>query len=240
MQSRRLILPRSGGLKLWHDIGQELEAHGYKKPGRDRMFAILRANGLLLERRRATAPHTTYSRHNYAVQPNLLKDLVLTRPLQALVADLTYIRVGDGFCYLSLITDAFSRKILGYHLAKNLEHYGAVEALRMALKEISNPEEVIHHTDRGVQYCCHEFLDELRAHNMRSSMTDADHCAQNALAERMNGILKNEFYLDLPFLRFEDAQKAVRQAVSLYNEERPHRSLSLATPQRYHAMALAA
>jgi putative transposase len=204
------------------------------------MFEILKAHGLLLERRKGQVPHTTYSRHNYAVQPNLLKDLVITRPLQALVADLTYIRVGGGFCYLSLVTDAFSRKILGYHLGKNLEHHGAVAALRMALKEIPNPAAVIHHTDRGVQYCCHEFLDELGAHNMRSSMTDADHCAQNALAERMNGILKNEFFLDLLFLRFADAQKAVRQAVLLYNEERPHSSLGLATPHQYHTLALAA
>jgi putative transposase len=223
-----------------HLVSRLLRWNGFEAIGRDRMFAILRANGLLLKRRERQAPHTTYSRHNYAIQPNLLKNLVLTRPLQALVADITYLRVGDDFGYLFLVTDAFSRKILGYHLAKNLGHQGAIEALRMALGAIPDATAVIHHSDRGVQYCCHEFLDEINAHGMRSSMTDADHCAQNALAERMNGILKSEFYLDAPFPNFEDALRSVRQAVLLYNEARPHMSLALATPHQYHLAALAA
>ena len=238
--SIRKYLPRLGGRKLRHLVSHELKGHGYQCPGRDRFFSILRAHGLLLERRKACFPRTTYSGHNYAIQPNLLKDLVLTRPEQALVADITYLRVWGEFAYLFLVTDAYSRKILGFALTQTLAHDGAIAALRMALEAIGDSQGVVHHSDRGVQYCCHEFLDELRSHDMCSSMTDADHCAQNALAERMNGILKNEFYLDAHFLRSADAAKAVREAVALYNEVRPHGSLEMETPQKYHSQALAA
>ena len=156
------------------------------------------------------------------------------------MADITYLRVGKGFAYLSLVTDAFTREIVGYQLSGTLSHDGAVGALEMAVQEVSDRAGIIHHSDRGVQYCCHEFLDQLRKLGVRSSMTDADHCAQNALAERMNGILKSEFYLDLRFLHFVDAERAVAQAVRLYNEVRPHTSLYMATPRQFHAAAVAA
>lgn len=189
-------------------------------------------------------PHTTYSGHDYAVQPNLMKDLMLIRPLQAFVSDITYLRVGGGFAYLFLVTDAVSKRIMGYHLSHTLGHQGAIHALRMAIENIKDPRGIIHHSDRGVQYCCHQFLDELKTLSIYSSMTDANHCAQNALAERMNGILKNEFYLDLPFLDFKAASKAVAQAVLLYNEVRTHGSLKtngrMSTPDAYHFTALAA
>lgn len=213
-------------------------------PGRDAFFTILRMHDRLLQRRKAQAPHTTYSKHDYSIQPNLFKDLVLTRPLQAFVSDITYLRVGRRFAYLFLVTDAFSKRIMGYHLSHTLEHQGAINALHMSIKDIRDPGGIIHHSDRGVQYCCHQFLDALKTLSMRSSMTDANHCAQNALAERMNGILKNEFYLDLPFLDFKAAHKAVAQAVLLYNEERTHGSLKMngkmSTPEVYHFAALAA
>lgn len=240
VKSIRHYLPRLGGKKLRVKIGQELAAHGFEVLGRDRFFAILRKHGLLLERRKSRNPCTTYSGHNYAVQPNLMRNLILTKPLQALVSDVTYLRVGDGFAYLFLTTDAFSRKILGFHLARTLEHIGAIAALELAVKGIADKTGIIFHSDRGVQYCCHDFLSALSRYNMRSSMTDADHCAQNALAERMNGILKNEFYLDEDFLNFEMASKAVCQAINMYNQERPHGSLMMKTPNYFHSQAIAA
>lgn len=233
-------MPRLGGKKLRVKIEQELKSHGYSMPGRDQFFAILRANYLLLERRKSRSPCTTYSGHNYAVQPNLLRNLIITQPLQVVVSDITYIRTGQGFAYLFLTTDAYSRKILGYHLARTLEHKGAIRALEMMVKEVDNPSGIIFHSDRGVQYCCHDFLSALSNYGMLSSMTDADHCAQNALAERMNGILKNEFYLDENFLNFEMASKAVDQAILMYNQERPHGSLKMKTPNYFHVEALAA
>lgn len=240
VRSIRQYLPRLGGRKLKVKIEQELTTHGFKTPGRDKFFEILGKHGLLLERRKSRNPCTTYSGHNYAVQPNLMRNLVLTKPLQALVSDVTYLRVGDGFAYLFLTTDAFSRKIVGFHLATTLEHTGAIMALKMAVKETANPTGIIFHSDRGVQYCCHDFLEVLTGYKMHSSMTDADHCAQNALAERMNGILKNEFYLDENFLNFQMAHKAVRQAITMYNQERPHSSLKMKTPNYFHSEALAA
>ena len=240
VHSRRKILVREGGRKLWRYVRAELVQHGLGAVGRDRFFAILRANGLLLKRRRAAFPSTTYSGHNYAIQPNLMKNLTLTRPLQAFVSDITYLRVGNGFAYLYLVTDAFSRRIMGYSLNTSLASEGAATALKMATAGVSDTSGLIHHSDRGVQYCCHEFIDELRKLGMRSSMTDADHCAQNALAERMNGILKNEFYLDCLFLSFEDARKTVAQSIKLYNEVRQHGSLEYRTPEAYHFTALAA
>lgn len=240
VRSIRKHLPRLGGKKLWRMVNKELRAHDFKNVGRDKLFALLREQDLLVDRRKAQVPRTTYSGHDYAIQPNLFKDFKLTAPCQVLVTDITYLRVEHGFAYLFLVTDAYTRKILGYHLAQTLSHTGAVAALRMAARQLPNPVGVIHHSDRGVQYCCHEFLNELRVLQMRSSMTDADHCAQNALAERMNGILKNEFFLDLHFLHFEDAVHAVDQAVLLYNEMRPHGSLNMQTPEEFHRLALAA
>jgi transposase InsO family protein len=221
-------------------VTKELGPHGFKLPGRDQFFEILREHNLMVPPRKSQFPHTTYSRHQYAVQPNRLKNLAIIQPLQVLVSDVTYLRAGDGFCYLFLTTDIFSRKIVGWHLSENLEHYGAIAALKKALEEIPNPSGLIHHSDRGVQYCCHEFLEELERQSMLSSMTDADHAAQNAIAERINGILKNEFLLDVHFLRFSDAQKAVNEAIKLYNGFRPHSRLGMATPSAFHAQKLAA
>lgn len=240
VKSTRKSLPRLGGRKLKIKIEEELKTHDYKSPGRDRFFDILRTHGLLLERRKSRSPSTTYSQHGYAVQPNLMHNLVLTKPLQAMVSDITYLRVGDRFAYLFLTTDAYSRKILGFHLAETLEHRGAIQALDMAVSKIKDPTGIIFHSDRGVQYCCHDFLAVLSKYQIRSSMTDGDHCAQNALAERMNGILKSEFYLDEHFLSLAIARKAVMQSIMLYNEQRPHGSIEMKTPKYFHEEALAA
>ena len=178
---------------------------------------------------------TTYSGHRYAVQPNLVHGIEVSEPNQVLVADITYIALADSAAYLFLITDAFSRMIVGYHLSDSLAHQGAIEALNMALEHVPDPHGVIHHSDRGVQYCCHDFLDEIRKWELKSSMTDADHCAQNALAECMNGILKCEFFLDAEFMNLAQAQAALDDAVFAYNHLRTHGSLQGRTPaERYN------
>ena len=170
----------------------------------------------------------------------MIKSLEITRPAQVLVADITYVRINEVFAYLFLITDACSRFIVGHHLATSLSHKGAITALERAVANLGSTKGVIHHTDRGGQYCCHDFISQIKKYEMISSMTDADHCAQNALAECMNGILKSEFYLDAHFLTFEMARKAVHQSILMYNEERPHGSLEMKTPHCFHAEALAA
>ena len=128
----------------------------------------------------------------------------------------------------------YSRKIVGYHLAQSLHATGAIKALENALKEHGYPKGVVHHSDRGVQYCCHDFIDEIFKWKLRSSMTDADHCAQNALAECMNGIMKREFLLGLQFSTFAEAQKSVTEAISTYNHLRIHGSLKGHTPAEIH------
>jgi transposase InsO family protein len=178
---------------------------------------------------------TTYSGHDYAVQPNLAKDMQAGRPNELWVADITYIPLARSHAYLFLLTDRYSRKIVGHHLASSLHSQGAVVALERALCEHGYPVGVVHHSDRGVQYCCHDFLDEIRRWELRSSMTDADHCAQNALAECMNGIMKREFLLSLGFATFLEAQEAIAEAIWTYNNLRVHGALKGRTPAEVHS-----
>lgn len=201
--------------------------------GRDRFFEVLRDNEMLISPKK-TAPRTTYSKHDYAVAPNRFKELSVEAPGEAVVADITYIRVERAFAYLFLVTDAFSRKIVGWKLSKDLRHGAAVEALSQAVRCYEDCSGLVHHSDRGSQYCCHEFLKVLEQHAVTASMTDADHCAQNAQAERVNGILKDEFYLDQPFRSYEQARRAVTNAILLYNTRRPHLSLNYKTPDEVH------
>jgi putative transposase len=235
IQQIRRSLPRAGGNNLWRIIQRFLRLFKLKPIGRDHLAHIVGKYGLNVGRRKSRQIKTTYSGHNYAVQPNLVPDLELTGPNQLLVADITYIPSLEGALYLFLITDAFSRKILGYCLSRTLDHDGAVEALQMALREVPNPKGVVHHSDRGVQYCCHDFLDEIQRWELRSSMTDRDHCAQNALAECMNGILKSEFLLDARFPSFASAKTAVKQAIFAYNHLRLHGKLCGKTPAEVHS-----
>ncbi len=171
------------------------------------------------------------------VMPNRVKELDIERANQVLASDITYITLERGFAYLFLVTDVFSRKILGYHLSRDLSHYSALLALDMALKQIKNPVGTIHHSDRGCQYCCHEYLDFLAANGIAPSMTDEAHCYQNAVAERINGTLKLELNLDALFPDFSSASAAVRRAVHIYNTKRTHWSLQLNTPAQVYALA---
>jgi transposase InsO family protein len=225
--------PRIGGLKLHHLTKADLCAMGIKL-GRDRFFDVLREEHMLVQRRRARA-RTTNSFHRYRVWPNLVKGREITRPDQVWVSDITYIRCRDGFAYLFLVTDVWSRKIVGWALGETLETGWSLEALRMAIKGAHAPlAGLIHHSDRGVQYCSGEYVNGLKREGIEISMAEAGNPYENAIAERVNGILKDEFLLDRTMRDVETARLAVRQAVGAYNTLRPHRSIDLIKPaERY-------
>jgi putative transposase len=222
----RVGQPRLGTRKL-HDA---LTTAGVSV-GRDYLFAVLRMSGRLVARKRR-ATQTTYSHHAYAVAPNLVKELTVTGPRQVVVCDITYLRLErGGFAYLFLVTDLFARYIVGWHLSRDLSHHAALRALDQARQTLGDCTGIVHHSDRGSQYCCHDYLAQLHALRMLPSMTDGAHCYQNAVAERVNGILKDEFDLDAIFPTLAAAQQAVARAVLTYNTVRPHWSLDLHPPQ---------
>lgn len=231
----RAMQPKLGGRKLLHLIGAELESAGVSI-GRDRFFALLSEHDLLIERK-AKHCRTTNSWHGFRVYPNLLKALSLTGPHQALVSDITYIRTDDGFVFLALEMDAFSRAIVGFDCSDSLEAEGALRALSMALGQLPNDCRAIHHSDRGSQYCCTSYVGALKGYGLHISMTEENHCYENAQAERLNGILKQEYALGAGFGCKQDAYAAVHQAVYLYNHRRPHQSLSYQCPMTVHAAA---
>lgn len=226
---------RIGGKKLYNWIKPDLQQAGIKM-GRDKFFELLAKEALLIKRRRKYVS-TTDSYHRFRVYKNLLKRKPLTRAHQGWVSDITYIRTGKDFVYLFLITDAFSRKIVGWNLSESLKIGGAISALKMAVKQCPKTREVIHHSDRGIQYCSKDYVKLLKKARIQISMTEENHCYENATAERLNGILKQEYGLDETFKSESRALKAVKEAVWLYNMERPHWSLNLATPQQIHIAA---
>jgi transposase InsO family protein len=231
--AERVAQPRVGTRKLQTHLARAGVA-----VGRDRLFRWLREHRALVPRKRR-GTFTTYSRHSYAVAPNRLKDATITGPGQAVVSDITYLRLArDGFAYLFLTTDVYSRRIVGWHLGRDLSHHSALQALYRTIATLGTTAGVLHHSDRGSQYCCHDFLQALAAARLIPSMTDANHCYQNAIAERLNGILKNEFDLDQLFPTLAEAQHAVAQAIDTYNRRRLHGSLALQTPvQIFHQAA---
>lgn len=231
VQREREAQPRMGTRKLHVRIKGDLQAMGIKM-GRDALFDLLREERLLIRRRRRGSV-TTQSHHRFRCYQNLLEGLAIDRPEQAWVADVTYLRVGEGFAYLSLVTDAYSRKIMGYHLHPTLEASGCVRALEMALKNRQYEEPLIHHSDRGIQYCSHDYTARLTKAGVAISMSVSG-SAENAIAERVNGILKSEYLLDATFESFEAALRQTKQAITLYNHERPHLSLDMATPEQTH------
>lgn len=229
--------PRLGGLKLHRLMKADLAAMGIKL-GRDRFFDVLRAEDLLVERRRSRTK-TTNSLHRFRVWPNLIKGLEVGRADQAWVADITYLRLRGGFAYLFLVTDVWSRKIVGWALGETLETRWGLDALGMAMGGAHAPEEGarrIHHSDRGVQYCSADYINALRREGIEVSMAEGGNPYENAIAERVNGILKDEFLLDRTMEDIESARRAVREAVHAYNHLRPHRSVGLEIPaERYGA-----
>jgi len=229
----RRHLPRIGTPKLYSLIKAPLQAHGIKL-GRDKLHELLYVYGLTIKRKRRRTK-TTFSRHWLRKYPNLIRDKIIRDPEQVWVSDITYITLEDGFCYLSLITDAYSRKIMGYYLSKDLSHRGCLEALDKAIRQRLYPNrKLIHHSDRGVQYCCAEYVGLLRENVISISMTEESDPYENAIAERMNGILKDEFSLDKKFSSYEAAYAAVEESVRNYNERRPHASCDYLTPAQAH------
>lgn len=230
VQGFRRRQPMVGGRKLHRMLQSQAEY----PLGRDRLFALLREHGLLIRRKKKYA-RTTNSLHRFRTYNNLIKALALTRPEQVVVADITYIATREGFSYLALLTDAYSRKIVGYDLSTSLSIEGSLRALRMALKTMKNPSGLIHHSDRGIQYCSHSYVQLLQTHHVHISMAAQGNVYENALAERVNGILKMEFILDQTFPAHREAQQAVHEAIEIYNKERLHLSLNYLTPAQKHA-----
>jgi putative transposase len=199
--------------------------------GRDAFFDLLRERSLLVRKRRYKKPRTTFSAFWLKRYPNLAKDFIPTAPNQLWVSDITYIPVGEDFAYLSLITDAYSHKLVGFYLNKDLSAQGCIMTLKRALKNNPNRENLIHHSDRGLQYYSNGYMNLLKG--IRISMSEKSDPLENAIAERMNGILKEEL-LDNYFETFEEAQRKVAIAISIYNHERPHGSVDNLTPAMAH------
>jgi transposase InsO family protein len=225
---RRKTLPRTGCRKLHFYLQNDFRKANLKI-GRDKLFRILRRNDLLGKPKRASC-RTTNSYHHFHKYNNLIKDFTPTEINQVWVTDITYIRTINGFCYLALVTDLYSRKIVGFDTSDSLELLGALRALKMAIHNADNLKRLIHHSDRGVQYCSYMYTGELLKRDIGISMTEENHCYENAVAERVNGILKDEFYLDQTFFSTKIAQRAVKNAIKLYNNERLHLSLDYKTP----------
>jgi transposase InsO family protein len=234
VKQQRTQQPRVGTRKLYEALQTSFEA-AHIKVGRDSLFDILRENNMLVKRKRAYAK-TTNSYHHFHKYNNLIKELRITKPNQVWVSDITYIRTVKGFCYLALITDMYSRKIIGYDISDSLELSGCLRALKKALWHSRPAAKLIHHSDRGVQYCSHMYVNELKKRGIKISMTEENHCYENAIAERVNGILKDEFYLDQCFFSTDHAKKATKNAIKIYNTKRLHLSLGYKTPNMVFKM----
>jgi len=230
---QRQEMPRLGGRKLYHQIRSSIQDHQLKI-GRDRLFEWLRENDLLVRPKRRYAK-TTNSSHRFRVHENLLIKEKVERPDQAWVCDITYLRLTNGFCYLALITDVYSRKIIGHHVNNSLELKGCMKAFEMACSERKQLQGTIHHSDRGIQYCSNTYVNLLRHKEILISMAEAGNCYENAIAERVNGILKNEFNLDAVFKSIDQAKQASDQAIRTYNEKRPHMSIGMKKPIELYA-----
>jgi putative transposase len=232
MEQRRMQ-PRLGGRKLRRLIEPGL-ADAAVAIGRDRFFGVLRANQMLVPKLPKSC-RTTNSRHSLKPYPNLIKDFEPTAPNQVWVSDITYLRTDASFVYLALEMDLYSRKIVGYDCSDSLEAIGCINALNMGVSDLPASRRPIHHSDRGCQYCCHEYVNLLNDNGFCISMTEVNHCAENSNAERLNGILKQEYGLGAHFKNKKQAQLAVEQAIWLYNYRRPHMSLNMGIPAEVHA-----
>jgi putative transposase len=226
-------LPRLGTRKLLFLLQPQLQSHGISI-GRDALFDLL-AQHKLLVRQRKRKVITTDSRHWMRKYGNLTKTLIIDRPEQVWVSDITYIRLKNEWGYLSMITDAYSRQIMGFAFRSDMLAQGCVDALDMALSGRLYPDErLIHHSDRGSQYCCKDYIDVLNRHHIAISMTENGDPYENALAERMNGIIKNEFNLYTSSLNFELTYELIQESIKSYNTIRPHSSCDYLTPAEAH------
>jgi putative transposase len=229
----RVIQPRLGGRKLLEMLEPFMRDHAIDM-GRDLLFDLLRDNDLLIRRRKRNKPFTTDSNHWMKKYPDLIRKIVLSRADELWVSDITYIQLPKKeFGYLSLVTDAYSRKIVGFCINHNLSADGPLSALKMALKGRTDTEPLIHHSDRGSQYCSDAYVNLLREHSVTISMTQSGNPKDNAIAERVNGILKQELLKDV-YPNMKQACQGVISAVDIYNKVRPHSSIDMMTPEKAH------
>ena len=227
----RTQMPRIGAKKLYYLLGNDLKT---LKIGRDKFIDILRANHLLIILKRSYHI-TTNSHHRFRKHKNQLLDLQINQPEQVWVSDITYIGKREKPCYLSLITDAYSKKIVGYNVSDNLNKESSLVALRVALKQRKNKETpLIHHSDRGLQYCANEYQKLLSKNQIQPSMTQNSDPYENAVAERINGILKQEFYIDKYNKDLPIMKQIIKETVEIYNQKRPHLSNHMLTPNQMH------
>ena len=227
----RAQMPRIGAKKLYYLLGIDLKTF---KIGRDKFIDILRANHLLIVPK-SSYHITTNSHHRFRKYKNQLLDLQIHKPEQVWVSDITYIGKREKPCYLSLITDAYSKKIVGYNVSDNLNTESSLVALRLAIKQRKNKEmPLIHHSDRGLQYCANEYQKLLSKSHIQPSMTQNSDPYENAVAERINGILKQEFFIDKYNKDLPIMKQIIKETVDIYNENRPHLSNHMLTPNQMH------
>lgn len=227
----RMDMPRIGTRKLYYLLQDEFK-RSRLKVGRDKLFSFLKHEHMLILPMKSYTK-TTNSKHWLHKHPNLIKEKQFTEAEQLWVSDITYLKTKQGNSYLSLVTDAGSRKIMGYHLSEDLRTEGIMEALKMAVSNRIYTHPLIHHSDRGLQYCSEDYQLLLQKNNIITSMTDGYDCYQNALAERINGILKMEFLLST-YADIAQARKVIEESIRIYNHKRPHLSLNMKTPQQVH------
>ena len=208
-------------------------------PGRDAFIEILRKHGLMVHLRRRKHYKTTDSNHHYRKYPNLITDVVPMRPNEIWVSDITYVETEEGVCYLSLITDAYSHKIVGWAVGPTLETIYPLEALRMALATIDDEtaNRLIHHSDRGCQYCSDAYVAELKKHGISISMTQSGDPLENAVAERANGILKTEWLYKMTLATRDECRTVLGRIIGFYNTQRPHMSIGMQTPDEAHGQS---
>ena len=230
----RSKMPRLGGKKLYHLLKSELREVGV---GRDKLFKILRANQLLIKPKRQYHV-TTNSHHRFRKHKNLIEGIEVSRPEQIWVSDITYIGSREQPQYLALVTDSYSKKIVGYDVSDSLSVEGAARALKMAVQSRAyKNKQLIHHSDRGLQYCSDQYQELLEKHNITCSMTEQYDPYQNAIAERINGILKQEFILGIKVKDLELMKCLVKESIKIYNTARPHLSSQLYTPEYMHGQS---
>lgn len=228
----RRTLPKVGTVKLLYMLKDDFSAHKILI-GRDSFFKLLRKHDLLVKQKKRFI-RTTMSNHHFKKWPDLTESISISGVEQLWVSDITYLTTQNGFIYLSLVTDAYSRKIVGYHLSQHLKAQGCLIALHKAIGSLSANAAVIHHSDRGIQYCCDAYIETLQNNNIAISMTQNGSPYDNAIAERINGILKTELNLDKNFASYSAAVAVVHQAIDAYNRIRPHMSCGNLTPEQAH------
>lgn len=234
VQAKRAQMPRLGTRKLYYLLKAEFDRQPVKI-GRDALFDYLRREHLLIKAKK-NYTKTTNSKHWLKKHPNLLKERVVRTAEQVFVSDITYLKSRERTHYLSLVTDAFSRRIMGWNLSSDLSAESCLEALKMAVKRRSRKGALIHHSDRGLQYASLVYQRELKKNQIKASMTDGADCYQNALAERINGILKQEFLI-YSCNTEKELEKLVKESIETYNTQRPHLSLGMKTPDFVHKKA---